>query len=115
MDLLLPGGFGSGDYNDAGHQVTPNATETHLIDALAVLERGDIEFVILEDNASKMFMQVAGDSHSGYILEYNTGQDDSMFRAHGSVSGIQITAALTAFLNRDSSWRTLFDWERLSY
>ncbi len=115
MDLLSPGGSGSGEVNEMGHAVTHNAAEDDLIDALAALERGDIEFVILQDNASKIFMQAAGDARSGYGLQYNNGADDSMFQAQGKMSGAQITDAFTAFLNHDVAWRTMFVWERFTY
>ena len=115
MDLLLPGGSGSGEINEMGHAVTHNATEDNLIEALAALERGDFEYVILEDPSSKMFMQAAGDARDGYDLQYNNGADDSMFQAQGKMSGTQITDAFTAFLNQDISWRTTFVWERYTY
>lgn len=115
MDLLPPGGSGTGEYNESGHRVTHHATEDHLIDALVALERGDIEYVILEDDASKMFMQAAGDASGGYMLQYNQGQDDSKLGAQGSISGIQVTAALTSFLNHDPAWRTMFRWEPYTY
>ena len=112
MDLLLPSGTASGEVNEGGHAVTHNATEDDLIDALAAMERGDIEYVILEDPANNMFMQAAGDGHSGYALQYNPGADDSMFQARGKMSGTQITDAFVAFLNKDISWRTSLVWER---
>jgi hypothetical protein len=116
MDLLLPGGTSStGNYNEGGHAVTPNATEDDLIDALAALERGDVEYVILEDPAPRTFMQAAGDARSGYVLEYNDAQDDLLMHAQGNLPGARVTEALTAFLNRDPSWRTMFVWERVTY
>ncbi|GIL15632.1 MAG: hypothetical protein BroJett039_08050 [Chloroflexota bacterium] len=112
MDLVLPGGaslFGSTDYMDSTNTAHPNATEDDLINALAAMERGDIEFVILRDNVSKLFMQTTGNPVEGYYLEYNDGVDDVMFRARGdTLSGLQITDALTAFLNHDSAWRAMF-------
>ncbi len=115
MDLLLPGGSGSGEINEMGHAVTHDANEDDLIEALAAMERGDIEYVILEDAATKMFMQAAGDARSGYDLQYNNGADDAMFQAQGKMSGAQITDALTAFLNQDITWRTTIVWERYTY
>lgn len=114
MDLLLPGGSG-GEINAMGHAVTHNATEDALIDALAALERGDIEYVILEDPANKMFMQAAGDARNGYDLQYNNGADDAMFQAQSKMSGAQITEAFSAFLNQDIAWRTMIVWERYTY
>lgn len=114
MNLRFPDGS-SDTYDGTGGGVKANATEDDLIDALAAMERGDLEYVILEDNASKMFMQAAGEARSGYDLEYNNGVDDSMFRAQGKISGAQVTDAFTAFLNRDVAWRTMFVWERFTY
>jgi len=114
MDLLLPGGSG-GEINAMGHAVTHNATEDALIDALAALERGDIEYVILEDPANKMFMQAAGDARNDYDLQYNNGADDEQFRAtNPQLSGNEIVDAFAAYLQRDDSWRTRSSWERIA-
>lgn len=114
MTLLYPDGAVAEDFT-AGGGSKPNATEDDLIYALAALERGDIEYVGLEDDTSKMFMQTAGDGANGYILECNNGQDDSMMRAPGTLSGTQIIAALSSFFNHDDAWRTMFRWERMTY
>ncbi len=118
MDLILPGGaslFGSTDYMDSTNTAHPNATEDDLINALAAMERGDIEFVILRDNASNMFMQTTGSPAEGYYLEYNNGADDVMFQARSKMSGTQITEAFMLFLNQDTAWRAMFEWERFTY
>ena len=114
MNLLFPDGTVGEDFATGGGS-KPNATEDDLINALAALERGDIEYVGLEEDAVNMFMQAAGDSASGYILEYNDGKDDSMMHAVGTLTGPQITDALSAFLNHDNSWRTMFRWERVTF
>ena len=90
MNLLFPDGTIGEDFGTGGGS-KPNATEDDLINALAALERGDIEYLGLEDDASNLFMQAAGDSASGYVLEYNEGQDDSMMHAEGMLSGTEIT------------------------
>ncbi len=111
MDLLLSGG--SGEVNAMGHAVTPEATENDLSEALAALERGEVEYVVLMDGAR--FMQAAGDARSGYVLEYNSDADDTLFRAQGEITGAQIVDAFAAFLNHDPVWRTTFAWERFKY
>lgn len=114
MNLLFPDGTMGEDFNTGGGS-KPDATEDDLIQALAALERGEIEYVGLAEPDSNVFMQVAGDAASGYILEYNEGRDDTMLRAQGALSGGLITDAMTAFLNHDNSWRTLFRWERFTF
>lgn len=117
MDIVLPGGsdlFSGGDYRDSGSVAYPNASEDDLINALAAMERGDIEYVILQDDRSDLLIQVTGSPRQGYILEYSDGSDDTLYRANGTVSGFQVTEALTAFLNRDSMWRTAFVWHKFS-
>ncbi len=112
MDLLTPGGIGGGgNYNAAGHAVTSDPTEVDLLTALEAMERGDIEYVILEDAHSQLFMQAAGDAKSGYVLEYAGGQADTIYSARGTVTGPLLTEILAAFLNHDQAWRTRVVWD----
>jgi hypothetical protein len=120
MDLVLPGGaglidtlFGEPDsYLGSSNATHPNATEDDLITALAALERGDIEFVILQDTPNKTFMQTTGGPAEGYYLEYNDGSPDYNYRARATLSGTQLTEALVAFLHGDPSWKTVQAWEK---
>jgi hypothetical protein len=91
--------------------VIPDADETKLNDALAALERGDVEYVVLADGAR--FLQAAGDARSGYVLEYNDGSDKEQFRAtRQNIKGTEIADAFRSYLNRDGRWKTLFTWEK---
>jgi hypothetical protein len=88
-----------------------NVTEQQVLDALAALGRGDIEFVILNDG--NRFMQAAGDARSGYILEYNEGSAKEQFRATiRTISDADLTAAFRAYFQNDPTWKTLFSWEK---
>jgi hypothetical protein len=118
MDLVLPGGaslFGSSDYLSSGNTAHPNPTEDDLLNALAAMERGDMEFVILQDEPDGMFMQTAGGPREGYVLEYNDGADETMFRAQAQLTGSQVVEAMSAFLNHNPAWQTMFRWERFTY
>lgn len=110
IDILVSADTAYRGENDA---VIPNADETKLNDALAALERGEVEYVVLSDGAR--FMQAAGDARSGYVLEYNDGADDAMMHAQGKITGAQIVDAMQAYLRRDDTWRGAFRWERITY
>ncbi|HZQ06766.1 MAG TPA: hypothetical protein VFD70_09310 [Anaerolineae bacterium] len=98
-------------YEGVGDLVIPNATEEKLIDALAAMERGDTEFVILSDG--NRFMQAAGDARSGYTLEYNEGSAKEQYRAKNTkISGADLTAAFVVYLHQDPAWRDKFIWEK---
>jgi hypothetical protein len=113
MELLTPGGIDLfAEVDEGGHAVTPNPTEDDLLEALTAMERGDIEYVIVQDGQTGPFMQAAGDASSGYVLEYTNGQDDTFYAARGDVSGTLVTEALGAFLNRDAAWRTMVVWDK---
>ena len=114
MDLRFPDGT-SDAYAGTGGGVKSNATEDDLIDALSALENEEIEYLILQDPQTKLFMQVAGNGSGSYVLEHNEPNDDAMQHAKGDIDGTQITDALTAFLNYDPTWRTMFQWERITY
>lgn len=121
MELHVPGGNAfiemlfrtNAAYQGSSDAVIPDANEAQLIEALAALERGDVEYVVLADGAR--FMQAAGDAHSGYVLEYNDGTDDAMMHAQGIISGAHLVDAMQAYLRHDSSWRGAFRWERITY
>lgn len=117
MELHLPGGGGFLDalldtnqaYEGPSDTVIPNATHENLTDALAMLERGDSEYLILQDG--DRFIQAAGDSTSGYTLEYNEGSTNTQFRAtNPKLSAAQITDAFGSYLAHDPSWETRFSW-----
>lgn len=114
MDLRFPDGT-SDAYAGTGGGVKTNVTEDDLIDALAALENGELEYIILEDDQTNTFMQAAGDGSGGYVLEYNDGKGDAMLQAQGDVTGDTLTEALSAYLNHDVTWRTLFTWQHISF
>jgi hypothetical protein len=117
MEIHVPGGGGFLDallntneaYEGPSDNVIPNANEDKLLDALAAMERGDSEYVILQDD--RRFLQAAGDAKSQYTLEYNDGSDKVQYRATNTrLSGTEITDAFVSYLNRDPSWKTKFSW-----
>lgn len=119
MEIRVPGGSNFVDilfstnmaYDGPTDAVIPNADETKLTDVLAALERGDIEYIVLSDDAR--FMQAAGDARSGYVLEYNDGSDREQFRAtRRHIKGEEIAGAFRLYLHRDATWITLFSWEK---
>ncbi len=121
MEIHLPGNGGFLDalldtnqaYEGPSDTVIPNATEGPLLDALAMMDRGESEYVILQDD--KRFIQAAGDSGSGYTLEHNEGSDKTQYRATNTkLSGADIRDAFVSYLNRDPSWKTKFKWTQFN-
>lgn len=117
MEIHVPGSGGFLDallntneaYEGASDTVIPDATTDKLRNALAMMERGDSEYVILQDD--NRFLQAAGDAKSGYTLEYNEGSDKVQYRAvNTKLSGAEITDAFVAYLNQDPEWKTKFRW-----
>lgn len=108
MDSLLDGS----DITDGtSGSVVQHVTEGQVMDALAALGRGDIEFVILSDGSR--FLQAAGDARSGYTLEYNDGSDKEQFRAaNRKISAADLATAFGAYFRNDVAWRTAFSWEK---
>jgi hypothetical protein len=108
FDLLLHAGTAYMGSTDA---VIPDADEDKLMAALAALERGDVEYVVLADG--ERFMQAAGDARSGYVLEYNDGSTEQQSRAtRQNLAGTEIADAFRRYLHRDASWQTDFTWEK---
>lgn len=101
-------------YGGDADNVIPDADEKKLRDTLAAFERGDCEYIILQDD--NRFLQAAGDIKSGYALEYNDGSDSFQFRAtNRNISNDDLTSAFVSYLNGDASWRGKFTWEKFSF
>lgn len=116
MEIHVPGGNfldilldTNAAYQGPSDTVIPNASEDQLTDALTAMERGEIEYVILQDGDH--FLQAAGDAKTSYSLEYNDGSDKIQYRASNTkIPGAQVADTFRAYLKRDAEWKTKFSW-----
>ena len=102
-DTTTPSGLVGGD------AVVVGVTPAQLDDAIAGLERGDIEYLGLHDGGA--FVQVAGDGGGPYQLELNPGRVEDQVRVPGGVSAAGMRSALHGFLVADQTWALPFAWE----
>lgn len=110
MILRLPGGstdfWGPTTNYSAEHEGIDNPTEDDIRLAFDALQKGWIEFAILEDDSGR-FVQTAGSGDGPYVLDYNEGSTQWQFRA--SDSNITKARALNAFLGfrrGDPAWNS---------
>lgn len=77
-------------------------TPAQLDEALLSLQRGDIEFVILEDGPA--FMQAAGAGDGPYQVQV-TLDGDTLHDLQGEVDAATMARVLRAYLHGDARWR----------
>jgi hypothetical protein len=110
MDLRWPdsGSLLDSLLSDAGHTAPsgagtlPGVTRAQLDDALAALLRGDVEYLILEDDAR--FLQAAGEGAGPYQVQF-TADGDTMHDLDGGADATTMQRMLRAYLAGDATWR----------
>jgi hypothetical protein len=113
MDLRLPGSgsmlevlldnLGKTAADPTGASVVSSVSEEQLERALDALERGEIEYIILEDGEA--FLQAAGDGAGPYAVQFSpgTGQDLIEISAGADVNTMRET--LRRYRRGDPAWR----------
>jgi hypothetical protein len=86
-------------------------TEAQLVDAVAAMSRGDIEYVVLEDGAE--FVQAAGDGAGPYALQFSPASGGGLEEAAGGVDASTVRSALLAYRRGDPAWRRSLRWSPL--
>jgi hypothetical protein len=85
--------------------------EAELATALSALSRGEIEYVILEDEHE--FVQAAGEGAGPYALQFNPAGGTGLQDVPGGVSEAAMREALLAYRRGDTAWRRPFQWAAL--
>lgn len=88
-----------------------SVTDAQLVEAIAAMERGDVEYVILDNGAE--FIQAAGDGDGPYALQFSPASGDAMEQAHGGVDASTVRAVLLAYLRGDAAWRSACAWSAM--
>lgn len=110
MDLRWPdsGSLLDSLFSDAGHPATSGSgslsgvTPAQLDEALAGMQRGDIEYVILEDGPR--FLQAAGEGDGPYQVQV-TDDGETMCDVDGGADATTMQRILHAWLRGDDAWR----------
>ena len=112
MNLRLPGSVsilgtlldGLGQTADAssGDVSVAAATPAQLDEALSALTRGDVEYLILEED--ERFLQVAGEGDGPYQVQRSDG-GDTMHEVTGGTDAATMRRVVHAYLRQDSGWR----------
>ncbi len=82
--------------------------EAQLLEAIEVMARGDIEYVILEDDEA--FLQAAGTGAGPYALQFSPGAPGAMVEVAGGVTLDVVRRVLLAYHAGDERWRMLHAW-----
>ena len=87
-----------------------NPSPSDISTAIGSLNHDGNGFAILtvED---EFFIQTAGSTMDGFILEYREGSWDKHFQTSQSVSTNQVIQAMQQYAVGDESWRASFNWE----
>ena len=94
-------GLGTPSYSAAGDLSIAGVTDAQLDDALAALSRGDIEYVILEDDDH--FLQAAGEGDGPYQVQRSDG-GETMHEIVGGITGTAMRQLLHDYLRGDARW-----------
>jgi len=75
------------------------------------MERGDIEYVILEEG--DRFLQAAGDAAGPYSVQFSPGTIDAMIEVPGGADVKTMRDVLLAYRRGDDRWRTACAWSSM--
>jgi hypothetical protein len=102
-----PGTQGSGESMNA-----PTADD--IKQAFDAMLRGDIEYVILENENTGAFIQAAGVPDEYFVLEYQEGSLDQHFQAaNPDLTPEKALAAFLEFNRGESAWKLRFTWKHV--
>ena len=91
--------------------VNPQADD--LQHAVAAMDEDPGEGFVILAQTGMTYMQSAGDSATGFQLEYQEGSLARHFRARESLSAQAVKAALLDYLAGNSRWQSLYTWEKV--
>jgi hypothetical protein len=119
MYMRIPdsGGLGSllsglGSTPIDGHdRAIESVTTAQLIEAIAAMERGDIEYVILENGDE--FLQAAGGGEGPYALQFSPLSGAAMEEARGGVDALTVRTVFLAYHRSDPTWRGGCAWSAM--
>lgn len=121
MDMKLPeasSGLGSllsilgrSTTETSGESMFEAVDDAQLLDAIAAMQRGDIEFVILEDGDA--FLQAAGEGEGPYALQFCEGDPDAVLEVEGGVAIDALRQVMRAYLGGDRGWQQSQTWTPL--
>jgi hypothetical protein len=113
MNLRLPG---SGSMFEAlldspgrtvadltGATVVSSVSEEQLARALDALERGEIEYVILEDGEA--FLQAAGEGAGPYAVQFSPGSGGDLIEIGRAADAAAMRETLRRYRRGDPAWR----------
>jgi hypothetical protein len=100
--------LGRAPNDPSGDVKVEGVTEAHTVDALDALERGDIEYMILEHGDE--FLQAAGTGDGPYALQVGSTATETMFEVRGGVDRITMRRVLLGYRSGDAGWRGSLAW-----
>lgn len=100
LESMLDGLSGPETSGDA--TFVEDVNDAQLVAALGAMERGDIEYVILERGDE--FLQAAGERTGPYALQFQPSSGD-MLEVRGGVDAATARAAMLGYHRGDPGWR----------
>jgi hypothetical protein len=113
MNLRLPGSgsmlevfldnLGTTAVDPASASVVTSVSEEQLDRALGALERGEIEYIILEDGEA--FLQAAGEGAGPYAVQFSPGTGQDLIEISAGADVNTMREALRRYRRGDARWR----------
>jgi len=113
MDLRLPGSglmlevlldnLGTTAVDPTGASGVSSVSQEQLDRAIAALERGEIEYIILEDGEA--FLQAAGEGAGPYAVQFNPGAGEDLIEISAGADVNTMRETLRRYRRGDPAWR----------
>lgn len=95
-----------------GHdRAIASVTTAQVIEAIAAMERGEIEYVILESGED--FLQAAGAGEGPYALQFSPSSGGTLEEARGGVDALTVRTVFLAYHRSDPTWRGGCAWSAM--
>ena len=99
--------------NLGGSRVIENPSDDEIASALASVDRGDSDFVIL-DQTDLTYIQACSDGELGLLLEYQDGSSVEHFQSTDRAIPLdRATRAFQKYAKGDISWQGELGWRKM--
>ena len=99
-----------------GERTIVDPSDEDIRSALGGLDAGSGDAFVILGATDLTYIQASGDRRRGFDLEYQKGSVDRHHRAtNESIFIDDVAAAFIAYRNRNESWKSRFEFERVEW
>ena len=99
-----------------GEQTIDNPTADDIREAVLSLDQNPGEGFIILSAAEKTYLQCSGDTTSGFYMEYQENDIDHHYQAiRTDLTSDEIIATLLTYVTGSDDWKSISEWERMTW